>query len=78
MADRAMSSGCTHMMRERAWRGLRHLGQKACCIVAVVSLAIGPRLVSCSARLYYGNRCCSRSTRYVESARSTRAGGPIY
>ena len=71
-----MSAGCTHMTRERTWRGLRHLGRKACCIGAVVSLATGPRLVRCSARLHYGNRGCSRSTRYVESSRSTRAGGP--
>ena len=73
---RAMSAGCTHMTRECTWRGLRHLGRKACCIGAVVSLATGPRLVRCSARLHYGNRGCSRSTRYVESSRSTRAGGP--
>ena len=72
-----MSAGCMHMTRERTWRDLQHLGRKACCIGAVVSLAEGLRLVRCSARrVHYGNRCCSRSTRYVESARSTRAGAP--
>ena len=42
---RAMSAGCTHMTRERTWRGMRHLGRNACFIGIVVSLATGPRLV---------------------------------